>query len=212
MMTKKDYIRASPDDHAETLAKALANNHAGFESFGWSRENRPIDDENWAIVYLSNRDSGLCNQSNESAILGELKPWIGWHKDADCDVEEISHGHWACGHIDGMLIRVYRTDGSITDAFKKYAELAARIEDYPLLDEEDHTRREYEATLEAIGDIGRRMVRDDAPEGWEGDVFSWFWNNNQIAIEPRDDQGGYPSDEDMRECLEALGYLQTESE
>ena len=67
----------------------------------------------------------------------------------------------------GFRIRVYR-DGEITDAFKTYHELSEQLADYPILDEEDYSEREYEATLENINDAAWR-VKDEytLPEGWE---------------------------------------------
>jgi hypothetical protein len=121
-----------------------------------------------------------------------------------------SHGHWAVGHVDGFSIRVYR-EGEITDAFRTYHDLAERMADYPILDEEDHSHREYEATLENIADAAWRLKGEyDLPEGWEGEVFSWFWDHRQSAVENRDDQGGYPEADDLRAAFEALGYERTD--
>src|SRR6266446_1809768 len=177
-------------DYTAHLAAELANNHAKFESFGWSTDAQPDDKENWAIIYLSNRDSGLADKSNEAVILKALAPWTGWHKDGDT-VETISHNHWAVGYVDGILIRVYTYNKcflELTDAFRTYAELHMRLADYPLLDEDDYSEREYTATVESILQVGKNMVCNDAPESWPGEAFSWFYENNQSAVESTDDQ------------------------
>jgi hypothetical protein len=112
--------------------------------------------------------------------------------------------------VDGFSIRVYR-DGQITDAFRTYHDLADRLADYPVLDEEDYSRREYEATLENITDAAWRVKREyDLPDGWEGEVFSWFWEHRQSAVENRDDQGGYPEEGDLRDAFDALGFERVE--
>jgi len=49
----------------EAAAKEAAGNHRKFDCFAW--HERPDDDENWCIVYVSNRDSGLLDQSNADA-------------------------------------------------------------------------------------------------------------------------------------------------
>ena len=114
--------------------------------------------------------------------------------------------HWAVGWIDGYAIRVFR-DGQITDAFKAYHELSAQLADYPILDEEDYSNREYEATLENIADAAWRLKGDyDLPDGWESQVFSWLWDHEQRELENRDDQGGYPSEEALQRAFEALGF------
>ncbi len=128
----------------------------------------------------------------------------------DPDVVIESHDHWAVGHVDGFSVRVYR-DGEVTDAFKTYHDLAGRLADYPFLDEEDYSRREYEATLENIADAAWRLRHEyDLPDDWEGDVYSWFWDHRQSAVENRDDQGGYPEESDLRDAFEALGYERLE--
>ena len=186
-------------DHA---AEAAAGNWRDFDSFCWHRANDIEDPENWAIIYTHHRDSGLLDQSNAAVIEEALEPY------QDTDVIAEHHGHWACGWIDGFAIRVFK-DGKITQAFKVYHELAEALAQYPVLDEEDYSQRELEATLENIGDVARLLDDDyDLPEDWESEVFSWLWDNNQGAVENRDDQGGYPRDTDLEDAFAALGYRQ----
>ena len=35
-------------------------------------------------------------------------------------------------------------------------------------------------------------------------------DNRQSSVENRDDQGGYPSEDDLRAAFDALGYVQVE--
>src|SRR5262245_41147296 len=127
----------------EGAAKEMAGNHQRFDSFAW--HDRPADDDKWTIVYTRNRDSRLLEESNAEAIDRELGPLF---KSGDIVPEH--HGHWACGWIDGYAIRVYDDTGAITPAFRRWCELCEQLADYPVLDEEDYSRREYEATLENI--------------------------------------------------------------
>jgi hypothetical protein len=55
-------------------------------------------------------------------------------------------------------------------------------------------------------------VKDEytLPEGWESEVYSWLSDNRQSAIENRDDDGGYPEEDDLRTAFDALGYVQIE--
>jgi hypothetical protein len=187
----------------EDAAREAAGNWKRFESFVWFRDSEVTDPDNWAIIYTHNRDSGLLDQSNASAIAQALTPFTDGD---DPDVVFESHDHWAVGHVDGFSLRVFR-DGQVTDAFKVYHELIERLADYPVLDEEDYSRREYEATLENLTATAWRLKdRYHLPDGWEGDVFSWFWEHNQRAVENRDDQGGYPEESDLRDAFNALGY------
>jgi len=188
----------------EQAAQEARGNWQSFDCFVW--HDQPEDPEDWAIVYTNNRDSGLLDQSNASAIEQALMPFM----DSETpDVVAEHHGHWACGWVDGFAIRVYR-GGEITTAFRKWFELMTSLADYPVLDDEDYSRREYEATLENIGNAAYSVKGDyELPDDWESEVFSWFWDSDQSAVENCDDQGGYPSEEQLRKAFDALGYPET---
>jgi hypothetical protein len=183
-------------------AKVAAGNWRTFECFAWHRD---LDDaENWTIVYTHNRDSGLLDQSNTAAIHKAMEPFLGGNVMAE------HHHHWACGWIDGYSIRVYRR-GRITKAFKAYHALAQRMADYPLLDESDYSSREYEATIENLADAAWKLKNEyQLPQHWEGDVYDWLADNDPGALENRDDQGGYPDQDQLRAAFEALGYGQAQ--
>ena len=191
----------------EDDAKEAAGNWQRFESFAWRLRWDLEDSDNWAILYTHNRDSRLLEESNADAINEAMEPFTDGD---DPDVVMESHRHWAVGHVDGFSMRVYR-DGVITEAFKTYHELMERLEDYPILDEEAYSNREYEATIVNIGDAAYG-IKDDykLPDGWESEVFSWFWDHRQRAVENRNDRGGYPDNDDLRAAFDALGYAQTE--
>ena len=189
----------------QEAAREAAGNWKHFRSFGWSRLRELSDPENWAIVYTHNRDSRLLDLSNADAISEALQRFA---ETEDPDVVFETHGHFAVGHVDGFSIRVFQ-DGRVTKAFAALHTLAERLANYPILDEEDYSRREHEATLQNITE-STWPLRDeyDLPGDFETDVFSWLWNHRQGAVENRDDQGGYPKEADLRDAFEALGYAQ----
>lgn len=201
--------RAFKEDADELIdaAKKAAGNWREFESFGWSRAGELDEPSNWTIVYTHHRDSGLLEESNAAAIENTLRPYLDGD---DPDVIEEHHGHWACGWIDGYAIRVFRNE-EVTEAFRTYLDVLERLNEYPVLDEEDYCRREYEATLDnfdsAIAGIRHEY---ELPEGWKEEVFSWFWQHDQRAVENRDDSGGYPSEEQLESAFTALGYRRSE--
>jgi hypothetical protein len=189
----------------EDAAAESAGNWERFESFAWLRRRELADPDAWAVVYTHHRDSGLLDVSNAGVITKKLEPFTDGD---DPDVVFESHGHWAVGHIDGFSVRVFK-DGEITDAFRTLHELAERMANYPILGETDYSQREYDAALENITHAAYRLKHEYAlPDGWEGNVFSWFWENNSSAVENRDDQGGYPSEDDLLSVFDALGYEQ----
>ena len=187
----------------EDAASEAAGNWQRFTCFVWDRARDLDDPDDWAIIYTHNRDSGLLDVSNADAIARALTPFT---EADDSDVVFESHSHWAVGHVDGFSVRVFR-DGEITDAFKTYHDLAERMAEYPVLDEEDYSQREHDATIDNIADAAWRVKREyELPESWQGDVFSWLCEHRQSAVENRDDRGGYPEETDLRDAFDALGY------
>ena len=191
----------------EEAAREAAGNWRDFTCFVWFRDD--IEDaDDWAILYTHHRDSALLDLSNAAAIEQALESFTDGD---DPDVVFESHSHWAVGHVDGFSIRVFR-DGQITDAFRRWHELAEAMAAYPVLDESDYSNREYEATLENIADAARRVEDEyDLPEGWEEEVYGWFSENEYGEVENRDDQGGYPSEDALRRAFKALGYDKSEA-
>lgn len=188
----------------EDAAVDAAGNWKRFQCFVWFRDDEIEDPQDWAVIYTHHRDSGLLDQSNATVIRKALTPFADAE---DTDVVFESHSHWAVGHIDGFSLRVYR-NGQITEAFRTYHRLAESIAEYPILDESDYSERETEATFENLTDAAWRVKNEfELPEGWEGDVYSWLSDHNQSAVENRDDQGGYPEEDDLREAFKALGYV-----
>ena len=216
-------IRTCDWGDVDSCAKEMAGNHRHFDSFAW--HDRPDESEIWAVIYTHQRDSGLLDQSNADAIAKELEPFT---EGDSPDVVSERHSHWAVGWVEGYAIRVYRqehipSDGfadggefyseeeclEITDAFKAYCALQASLQDYPVLDEEDYSRREYEATIENIQSEGRRHVKSEAPKDWASQVFSWISDREEYSreLENRDGQGGYPNKETIRLALRDLALL-----
>lgn len=192
----------------EDAAQELVGNWKRFESFVWCRDDVP-DADNWAIIYTHHRDSYLLDLSNASVIEKALEPFTDGD---DPDVVMESHNHWAVGHIDGFSIRVFR-DGQITDAFRKYHELAEAMDQYPILDENDYSERELEATYENIP-LAASSIKDDyddLPDDWADQVYQWLSDNRCNALENTDDQGGWPDEDDLRDAFDALGYQEVEA-
>jgi hypothetical protein len=186
-------------------AGEAAGNWKRFESFGWARAFDLGDADQWAIYYTHHRDSGLLDQSNDRVIAGAMAPYT---EGDDPDVVFERHSHFAVGWIDGFSVRVLR-DGRPTEAFRAYRRLAEKLDEYPVLDEEDYSRSEHEATLDNIVDAAWRLKRGyELPEGWECEVCSWLWEHRPRAVEDRDDRGGYPEEADLVASFIALGFRQ----
>lgn len=184
-------------------AKTAAGNWQRFSCFIWFRDDELEKPEDWAVIYTHNRDSGLLDQSNAAVI---RKALMSFSEEDDSDVVFESHTHWAVGHVDGFSLRVFH-NGEITEAFRKYHDLAEQLAEYPILDEADYSEREYNATFENIGEAAWRLKQDfTLPDEWQSDVFSWLSDHRDHALENRDDQGGWPDEDDIEAAFHALGY------
>ena len=184
-------------------AKEAAGNWQQFDCFAWFRQRDLEAPNDWALIYTHNRDSGLLDQSNAEAVAETMRLFTAGD---DPDVVFESHDHWAVGHVDGFSIRVYRR-GRITKAFRTWHNLQTRMADYAVLDDEDYSAREYDATLENIADAAWRAKREyNLHEEWESDVYSWLSDHDSSEIENVDDRGGYPSEDSLRRAFDALGY------
>lgn len=188
----------------DAAAKASAGNWRNFSCFAWHRGYGLEDADRWAIFYTSGRDAGLLDQSNHAEIAKLLS---SFKEGDDPDVVAESHSHWAVGYLEGFSIRVYGKDGCITDAFKEFCGIKERLGDYPILNESEYSEREYAATLENYRSE-MWAVREELPEGWEAEVYSWFGDHGHVRFtENRDDQGGYAPKENITEALHELGLL-----
>ena len=172
-------------------------------SFGYGGDNDKMF-VTWSLgPVIETRDSDILAQSNAAALTKHLEsiPEIG----EDWTITECSH--WACGWVRHLSFRVLDDDGQPSLVFKVIRGWFDALSDYPVADEEDFSRREYEATLQGIKDNGAH-VKDGAPENWPQKVFSWFWDGDQEVVS----NGNYPDYNQLKECLKALGLLEEEED
>ncbi len=102
---------------------------------------------------------------------------------------------------DGALLVRVRRDGSPTDGFRALCDCRAALERYPVLDDEDYSRRQYEQELENISQEARD-VRDNEPADWKDRVHEWLRRNN-VHANDGDDGCRYWSREDVTRALMA---------
>lgn len=167
------------------------------------------DPQHWSLgPCIRTRDSTLLESSNADVLLRELKkssvPEDQW--------EVHSLGHWAVGWVEHLSFRVFTEAMTPTECALFLIEWGEKLDRYPIADEDDYNDKETDATLDNIREAGRRFVKKGVPEDWPDAVYSWFADHNDRAIENRDDQGGYPNDDEIRAALDALGFLDKEDE
>lgn len=88
---------------------------------------------NWIVAPTGhNRDSRILEESNFDAALQML----GGESEA---VEVHRFNHWACGWLEIIIVDPESPQAGIVDR------MARSLEDYPLLDEDDYSQRQWEA-------------------------------------------------------------------
>jgi hypothetical protein len=188
----------------EDAARETAGNWRSWTCFVWDRLREIDDPDDWAIIYTHHRYTGLLDQSNAAAMADALR---SFSETENPDVVFESHAHWVVGHVDGFSMRVYR-DGEITEGFQTYHGLMEQLDCYPVLDEADYSSREYDAALENIEDAAWRFKSTyDLHVGWEAELYEWLSAHRPDAVANKDDRGAYPSEHDLLDAFNGLGYV-----
>lgn len=108
-------------------------------------------------------------------------------------------------------VMVRTASGEITAAFRAICVLLAHLADYPILGEDDWSRREYERTIEtyamAVREYcnSREFTPDPTLEDYEN-IADHIYRDT-----PCPDFRSYPDDESIAEALEALGFSEVVS-
>lgn len=215
------YARALPDMHTPSDQWLTFAEWCDRQSHfcRWDRDNTDID--SWIVVpytYCPNVAT-LLDDSNHEALVSRLDA-----AGAD-DYEVRSHSHWATPY-EMILVR----PGS--PAHAEAERLAASLADYPVLDEEDLSNREYEQQHADIAD-GLRSLTVLAVDGSELDldtpptdathedrdaylvhqIWEHMWNDGQPwrCLEETGQPGGGGVDrDDVERALVEMGFVAEE--
>ena len=118
----------------------------------------------------------------------------------------VKHGHLMAAYDKAMAKYEVMEAVRFTSAFLKIVELMLSLEDYPCLDENDYSARQYEETLARIEDC---CPSNDWPEDYTKQLFGWLWDNDQMALE---DQGERLTREQVITAAKALGWKVDETD
>lgn len=141
--------------------------------FGYSGE-LPIG-ETWALgpVYRT-RDSSLLDQSNADALEKSLNSIEAFSE----EWEQTSANHWAVGWVDHLSFHAVDIIDGVrmpTPIFGWLCVWFDALEGYPVADDEDYSRRQFEAVFENIAQAGATLVRGNASEeDWVDRVYEWL--------------------------------------
>lgn len=138
------------------------------------------DRRTWKVLpVMQTRDSGLLERSNFRTAVASLRT-----ADPSGDGHEVHRfGHWGPGWVEIIIID---PDGP---AASEAAEIAASLESYPVLSDDDYSELTWEEAVEAWGNMTTRdRIRacahyrvsifaarhDDIPEDPTGELFSYL--------------------------------------
>ena len=152
----------------------------------------------WGMTFSRSRDSDLVEVSNFESIQKDLEERFG----NDVTVERFNH--WAVGWVDRVMVRMLEDNGNVTPAGIAVLEWRKQLDDYPVADEEDLSRREYEATIENIQDAA------SVDEEEAGRIYDWLSEYEDMELQPQDGGGAWPSDESLHQAKLALGLEEPE--
>jgi hypothetical protein len=171
------------------------------------------DPEHWCLgPVLLTRDSDLVAEVNFDALQKELKE-KGFLDDQDeGDYGFYRLNHWAVGWVEHLSFRVLDEKGEPTAIYKFLKEWEKKLDDYPLADEEELSRREYDAAIEWIQCEGIRSCKGGVPTDWMERVFTWLWEHEQGEMENHSGHGATPSEAAIRRALAALEFLEVSVE
>lgn len=159
----------------------------------------------WAHTFGKTRDSGLLEQSNFDVIYGDLK------KQFPDDVEIERSSHWAVGWTDQIAVRMLNNEGRVTEAGKRVLDWKAKLEDYPVADEDHYSDLEAQETFDNVARTLKYIGLDDRQaKRLVRKVIAWFYENDPSQIENHDDQGGDPGDAAVKDAVKAMGYYKTD--
>ena len=184
----------------QALAEQAVKDSAEIPDFSYSGE---LDlGRTWAFTIAQTRDSDALVLSNFQTI------WDDMFKRFPEDVENTRCSHWACGWVEYLTVRMLDSEGQVTEAGRAILKWRERLEDYPVADEEDFSRREHEDALSDVEWRAEHVDINKAPKNWAEEVFTWCWENEQGET-----QGGEtPSKKTIQKALGALGWLEKEKE
>ena len=130
----------------------------------------------WALgPVILTRDSDPLEASNAAATVAAIEAAHG-PEDEESGWVITRCSHWAVGWVEHLSFRALEEDGTPSRQCATMQEIEAALADYPVLDEEDYSRREYEQQCEEIEDAARKWVAANAPDEWVQFVFDAAWD------------------------------------
>ena len=192
--------------------------------FGWFGFEEMFD--TWGFTGIGkHRDSPIIDLSNWDCAIADIKREFG-EEVYDENFYEVGLGHWLVGHSDQLCVKILKesithnsiTDDDITDYFKFAVDIATYLsEEYPVLDEQDFSERQWIAANADIEDqancswisFGQKCIVGD---GFGDEVQTWLVYNDCWVTHYHDDGTPCYDEKDITEAIYDLGLDNREDE
>lgn len=134
----------------QMLTESNPRNIPDFAYFG----DLPMG-ETWAWTFGTNRDADALVRSNWDVITFDMQSRF------PDDTDIFRAGHWACGWVEQLSVRVLNDDGTMTDAGQAVLDWMDHLDNYPVADDEHFSDLEYSEWLEYVtAEIKHIMFND----------------------------------------------------
>lgn len=177
----------------------------------------------WSLgpVYRT-RDSNLREESNADALDKALEEAVEMGLFSDDDYYTTSCNHWAVGWVDHLSFRAIMSEETRkpTVIFMWLTRWFNALEDYPVADDEDFSRREWEYAEEVLGDMDFRVVAPRVYSYKDADSNRVYTDNLDVNTSEPDDwksqvlskmtelpTENYWNEDEAKRIAHELGYL-----
>jgi hypothetical protein len=148
------FVNVSQDDIIEMAELALTRpSDAAF----WDSD---LYSTHTLGMYWAPDSDDLIAESNYNVALNELQSAFP----GESRIAPASVGHWTYSSFNCIKVRVIDKRNRITPEFVAFALMAISLRDYPLLNDEDYSNREYElwqnSVTEAISDYEHNIANE----------------------------------------------------
>lgn len=173
-------IHAIASEYLSSTKDALrgsgyANKALGVTEAIMSSRHRDSDNlQNSNFDYMVKQLTKLIGEEDDEISRGEFSGISNWHIE--------SFNHWLVGWVEYIVVKVYNSDNETTEAFNLMHDFNRAIEDYPVLDEEDYSEREYNdlinylkfeiASIDRCSEVGLVNPNEDSHEAIASKVCS----------------------------------------
>lgn len=170
-------------DYYQRLAEKAVEECNNISDFGWHGEEDTLG-YTWAFTFAKTRDADPVDIDNFRVVKEYMEDTF------PDDTQDVHCGHWACGWVDYIMVRMLDAPisegGKITKAGQAALEFREQVAEYPLLDEDGYSERYF--TCQECGEACAvedmaEGPNEDSPEReldlWEDDgpYCDWCWGS-----------------------------------